>query len=113
MKREGHLKKATEVYESIKQLAGDEKHVAAIAELAYGCALHYIAYGADKKFGSHIDIHAGVPRFLRERNSDRIAAVFERLETIRHGRWYGGKGDGDTIKEILSILDEIKKWCEK
>jgi len=113
MKKEGHYKKALEIYESIMQLVKDEKHVAAITELAYGCALHYIAWTSDKKFGSHVDIHAVVPRFLRERDCDKVADIFEKLDTLRHGRWYGGKGNGETIKKILSILDEIRKWCEE
>lgn len=33
--------------------------------------------------------------------------AFGRLETIRHGRWYGGKGNGKTVSEVLKILNQI------
>jgi len=35
------------------------------------------------------------------------------LDTIRHGRWYGGKGNGDTIKEVIKILDKIEGWKDE
>ncbi|MGB8312285.1 MAG: hypothetical protein WCE81_10575 [Halobacteriota archaeon] len=94
-------------------LKDDEAHVSAIAELAYGCAFHYLAYGCERKFGIHIDTHAGLPRLLRERSDDAIADVFGGLGTIRQGRWYGGKGNGETISLVLEILDTIVRWSKR
>lgn len=79
-------------------------------ELVYGCALHYIAYTTEMKYGVHKDIHTGLLRFLREMDEDKIADAFSELETLRHGRWYGGKGNGDTIKRALMILTVIEGW---
>ena len=107
MKREGHLKKANEIRSSINSLEKDEKNTSAIVELTYGCTLHYIAFGSEMKFGTHQDLHNGLIRFLRERDEDEIADLFSKLETIRHGRWYGGKGNGDTINEVMEILNII------
>jgi len=35
------------------------------------------------------------------------------LDTIRHGRWYGGKGNVDTIKEVIKIVDKIEGWKDE
>jgi len=113
MKAEGHLKKADELRSTINSLEKDEKNTSAIVELVYGCALQYIAFASEKKFGAHLDIHTRIIRFLRERDEDEIADLFSKLETIRHGRWYGGKGNGETIREVLEILDIIEGWKDE
>jgi hypothetical protein len=63
------------------------------------------------RFGEHRDVHHGVPAFLRERGEDEVAILFERLDTLRHGRWYGGKGNGDVVKEAMKIINKIEGWC--
>lgn len=113
MKMEKHLERAREIKSSINSLEMEEKNTSAIVELVYGCALHYIAFGSEKKFGTHQDIHTGLIRFLREMDEDEIADLFSKLETIRHGRWYGGKGNGDTIKEVMGILYKIEGWKDE
>jgi len=35
-----------------------------------------------------------------------------KADTLRTGRWYGGKTNGEAAVEALSILDEIKKVCD-
>jgi len=113
MKMEGHLDKAKEIKSSINSLEKDEKNTSAIVELVYDCALHYIAFGSENKFRTHQDLHGGLIKFLRERDEDEIADQFAKLDTIRHGRWYGGKGNGDTIKEVIKILDKIEGWKDE
>lgn len=110
MKAEGHLERANDIKSGIKSLQDSDKNVSSVVELVYGCALHYIAYTTEKKFGVHKDIHTGLLKFLRERDEDEIADAFSELETLRHGRWYGGKGNGDTIKRALAILSFIEEW---
>ena len=88
MNSEGHLKKAQEIYDDImilKEHDGDA-HVSSIVELAYGCAFHYLAYGCDRRAGTHVDIHAGLPRLLSSTGDDAIADLFRELDVIRHGR---------------------------
>lgn len=111
MKADGHLKKAKEIKASVEHLGDDEKHLVAVVELRYGLAQHYIAYGLEKKYGEHKDTHQGCPILLRQHGQDDIAMLFERLDTLRHGRWYGGKGNGEVLEESLRIIKEIERWA--
>jgi len=113
MNGESHIKRAEEIRKSIDLLKLDKDHTSAIVELVYGCSIHYIAYGCEMKFNTHKDMHAGLQRFLRERDEEEIAVAFGRLETIRHGRWYGGKGNGETVSEVLKILNQITGWAHE
>ncbi len=113
MNAESHLKRAKEIKKSIDILKTEGGDVSSIVELVYGCSMHYISYGCEKRFGTHKDTHTGLQRFLRERNEEEIAIAFGELDTIRHGRWYGGKGNGETISKVLEILDDIKRWAHE
>jgi len=113
MNAESHLKKAKEIKKSINILKSKEGDVGSIVELVYGCSMHYISYGCEKRFGTHKDIHTRLQKFLRERNEEEMAIAFGRLDTIRHGRWYGGKGNGKTISETLKILNQIIRWADE
>ncbi|MCK5292099.1 MAG: hypothetical protein KAR39_08820 [Thermoplasmata archaeon] len=114
MKAPDHLVKAEEIKASIEHLLKDEKeHVSSIVELAFGMIHHLIAYGMDTKYGEHKDVHYGIPALLRSKNDDSIAMLFERLDTLRHGRWYGGKGDGEVVEETLKIIEQIESWCRE
>ncbi len=113
MKADGHLAKAEEIRASIEELLKDgDRHVTSIVELAYGLIHHLIAYGLERKHGEHRDAHHGIPALLRGRNEDEIATLFERLDTLRHGRWYGGKGDGEIVEETMKIVDRIEGWSK-
>ena len=114
MKGEQHYKRAKEIIGSINVLVGEDmdKHVAAIVEQAYGAVHHLIAYGMDKKYGIHSDTHTGVSRILREHGEHEIGEIFDRLGSLRHGRWYGGKGNGEIVKECLSIISKVEEWTE-
>jgi hypothetical protein len=111
MKAEDHLKKANEIMGSIDVLKDDEQHVIAVVELSYGLAFHLIAYGLDRKFSEHRDTHSGLPAFLRKHGQSEVATSFERLDTLRHGRWYGGRGDGEVVREAMKIIDLIERWA--
>lgn len=112
MKAQDHLAKAEEIKAGIDHLLKDEiEHVSSIVELAFGMAQHLIAYGMETKHGEHKDVHHGIPSLLRFKDEDEVAISFERLDTLRHGRWYGGKGDGEVIEETMKIIDRIDRWC--
>jgi hypothetical protein len=113
MNAESHLIKANEIQKSINLLKSNEGHTSAIVELVYGCSMHFISYGSEMRFGTHKNIHTGLQRFLRERDEEDTAIAFGRLETIRHGRWYGGKGNGKTVSEVLKILNQISRWANE
>lgn len=114
MKGEQHYKRAKEIMESIRILAEEDadRHVATIVEQSYGVAHHLIAYGMEKKYGIHNDIHAGVSMLLREHGEHEIGEMFDRLGSLRQGRWYGGKGNGEIVKECLSIINRVEEWTE-
>lgn len=113
MKPDDHLRKAMEIKSSIEKLYGDESHVVAIVELAFGMTQHLIACGLERKFGEHRDTHYGTPALLRKYKQDEIATLFEQLDTLRHGRWYGGKGDGEVMKKALKITKQIEEWVKE
>ena len=113
MKAESHLKRATEIRNGINSLKKIDENTSAIVELTYGCSFHFIAFATETRYGNHQDIHSGLIRFLRENDEDEIANQFARLETIRHGRWYGGKGNGETIEKVLEILNTIEVWKDE
>ncbi len=112
MNANGHLRRAENIYASISRLSADDGDVntPSIIELAYGCALHYLAYGCQRRFNTHADIHAGLPKLLSDRGAGPIADAFRELDTIRQGGWYGGKGDGATVTRVLDLLEVIIQW---
>ena len=113
MKADDHMRKAEEIRASVEELLKDgERHVSAIVELAFGLIHHLIAYGLETKHGEHRDAHHGIPALLRGKNEDSIAILFERLDSLRHGRWYGGKGDGEVVKETMKIVEQVERWCK-
>ncbi len=113
MKAEGHKAKANEIKKSLQKLLPDPEgeHVVAIVELTYGIVQHLIAYGMETKHNEHSDTHVGLPRLLRRFNEDKVAGLFERLDSLRQGRWYGSRTNGKVVKGCLEIIKEIQGWC--
>jgi hypothetical protein len=113
MKDVDHLRRAENLKESIRILTeqDSDENVAAIVELIYGVAQHLIAYGMEKRHGTHKDTHVGMAAQLRSYGADDVAIAFERLDTFRHGRWYGSKGNGDIVNEGLKLIEEIERWA--
>ena len=79
-----------------------------IVEGAYGAAQHYISVICEQKLGSHLETHKGLIKFLRENDLVELSNFFQQLDELRLGRWYGGKGNGETSKIALDILKKIK-----
>jgi hypothetical protein len=114
MNAEGHKKKAKEIKRSLEKLLPDTegKHVVAIVELTYGMLQHLISYGMETKYGRHLNTHVGLCKELRNLEEDKIAEIFETIDTFRHGRWYGGKGNGNIVKKCLELIKEVEKWTK-
>jgi len=88
MNAEGHKKKAKEIKRSLEKLLPDTegKHVVAIVELTYGIPQHLISYGMEKKHGRHLNTHVGLCKELRNLEEDKMAEIFETIDTFRHRR---------------------------
>lgn len=112
MKAEDHLNRVLQLRHSLNLLLPDPDghHVAAITELCYGLAHHLIAWGMETKHGLYRDTHVGVPHLLRRHGEGGIALAFERLDQLRAGRWYGGKGNGEVVRECLNLVQQIEAW---
>lgn len=113
MRKKDHLKSAEEMEESARALAEEdpEKHVKVIAEAIFGAAHHYLAYGLEDKLGEHLDKHSGVPSLLRKHGFGEEASCFEKLDSIRAGRFYGRKGNSEAVREAFDLLQRIKRWA--
>lgn len=113
MKKEGHREKSLKLKKSLEKLLPDPEgiNVEAITEISFGIAIHLIAYGMEHKYEEHLDTHTGLPKFLPSKGENKIAELFETLVTLRQGRWYGGKGNGDVVKECIRIIGEMEKWA--
>ena len=98
----------------IEKLQPDEegKHVVAVVELTYGIIQNLIAYEMEKKYGRHLNTHIGLCKELRTLGEDKTAEIFETIDTFRHGRWYGGKGNGNIVKKCLELIKEVESWLK-
>jgi hypothetical protein len=114
MNADGHKNKANEIKSSLDELLPDQegKHVVAIVELSFGILQHLIAYGMELKYERHLNSHVGLCKELRNLGEDRIAQIFESLDTLRAGRWYGGKGNGNVVDKCIQYINEIESWAQ-
>lgn len=112
MNADGHHRKAREIEGALKQLIPDPDgiYVVAITELSYGMVQHVIACKMEMKYGEHLDTHVGLSRELRLKGEIEIADLFEDMDNLRAGRWYGGKTNGKTIDRCLEFIKKVKIW---
>jgi len=64
------------------------------------------------KYGRHLNSHIGLTKELRDLKENRIAEIFESIDTFRAGRWYGGKGNGEIVKKCIEYISEVKEWIK-
>ena len=110
MKSEKHLEKAKRL-DSIQKKMDPEAEWEIIVETVYGAAMNYISYFCEENIGTHLNTHKGLPRFLDENNLSTIATLFRELDMHRQGKWYGAQENGDTVKRVRTILDQIRSEC--
>lgn len=113
MRKEDHLRSAREMEASARALAEEnpDAHVRVITEAIFGAAHHYIAYGLENRVGEHLDKHAGVQALMRKHGFGEEASYFEKLDSIRAGRFYGRKGDAKEVKAAFNLLEKIERWA--
>lgn len=109
MTEDGHQGAADELRASRSRLIVPQD-VRAYTELTWGLAFHLIAIGSQRRHRSHRDEHEGVGRWLRDRGHLDIADAFGELESLRLGRWYGRRGNGDAVARLDELLAFIEAW---
>ena len=111
MKADGHLTRAVELVASLDALGEGSRHVAAAVELAHGAVHHFCAHRLLRDHDLHHDKHQGIEAALRANGHYDVADEFRELEILRAGRWYGGKGNGSTIKRVRHIVEVFQQWA--
>ncbi len=111
MNTETHLEKAHRIESSIRKL-DEQDDWEVIVESAYGAVQHYIACICQKKIGSHMETHKGLVKFLRENDMIELSNVFQHIDELRIGRWYGKKANGETAHLAKKLLERIKDIAE-
>jgi hypothetical protein len=110
MKDLDHLEKARKIEKSLAKLS-PPNDLELFTEGIFGAAQHYIAYATQTKIEKHLDSHEGLSRFLRDNGFEDTSELFNAIDIIRQGRWYGRKGDSETAKQLQKLLEQIKKWA--
>ena len=110
MKQEDHLKAAQELRATQSRLLNPDD-VRTYVEVTLGIAQHLISCGLDRHHGDHPDLHSGMARTLRERGHPHVADALVEIEHLRLGRWYGRRGNGQTINRCNELLDLIETWA--
>lgn len=108
MKPESHIEKAQRIEHST-HLLDKEEDWELIVEGLYGAAMNYIAAFCEKKFKEHQDTHKGLIAYLKKHGEYELASLFQELEEIRIGRWYGGKRNGESAGKAKEVIEEIKE----
>ena len=111
MDKEKHIEKAERIEASLEKL-DKEKDWELIVEGIYGASQHYIACICERKLGKHLETHKGLIKFLRENNLVELSNLFQQIDELRIGRWYGNKVNGETSTLAIEILQKIKKNLE-
>lgn len=101
------MEKAKRIEASIEKL-DKENDWELIVEGAYGAAQHYIACICEKELGKHLETHKGLIKFLRENNLVELSNLFQQIDELRVGRWYGNKTNGETSMLAFEVLEKIK-----
>ena len=80
-----------------------------IVESCFGIALHLITYLTGEKAGKHLDTHKGLSAFLVGIGLRNVSELFRELDSMRIGRWYGGKENGKSARRALAIVAELER----
>ncbi|MHB8632826.1 MAG: hypothetical protein ACYDBQ_02500 [Thermoplasmatota archaeon] len=112
MKPEAHLQRAEELRASLAKMHATGSDVGLAVEAVHGAIHQYAAGKILREGGGHHDKHQGIEADLRKLGHAQLADRFRELETLRAGRWYGGKGNGHTVQRALEILEAFRAWAE-
>ena len=110
MNRNDHLEKAERLDATQNKLDPDVDWES-IIDIIYNAAIQYIAYYCEMNLRLHRDTHKGLPRFLDDNGLSAMAQLFRDLDILRISRWYGGQGNGNTVRLAREKLIQIKQMC--
>ncbi len=60
-----------------------------------------------------MDTHKGLPKYLDDQGLKSLSQWFREIDVLRMGRWYGGQGDGETVRLAREALNKIKTMAEE
>ena len=111
MLAEGHRQPAEDIEKTILSLQTASYAARMIIEGAWGAAFHWIAFGCETKHQSHRESHARLGSFLRSQGEGAVAELWENLERVRQGGWYGRSTEPERIQRALDLLENIRVWA--
>jgi hypothetical protein len=111
MKPEAHLEKAKRIEASLDRL-NPEEDWEMVVEGAYAAALHRVAWICADRVNEHRDTHKGLVKFLMQHGLREAAVLFQQLDALRMGHWYGGRTDGGAADRALSWLERLREMTE-
>lgn len=111
MLAERHRQAAEDIEKTVLQLQGTSYAVRMIIEGAWGAAFHWIAYGCATKHQGHRDSHVRLGSYLRSQEELAAAELWEDMERVRQGGWYGNEPEHDSVERALDLLDKIHAWA--
>ena len=82
-----------------------------IIEGAWGASFHWIAYGCQTKHQKHQESHKRLPAFLRNQGEPIVAELWNNIDHVRQGGWYGQGTEEDQVQRALDLLDNIRNWA--
>ena len=111
MLAEAHRQAAEDIERTILSLQTAPYAARMIIEGAWGAAFHWIAFGCEIKHQSHRESHARLGSFLRSQGEGAVAELWENLERVRQGGWYGRSIEPERIQRALDLLENIRVWA--
>lgn len=105
---EDHLRKAGRLKRTCLKLS-PENDWETVVESCFGMALHLISFLCMEKSGKHLDTHKGLSAFLVGIGLREVSELFRELDSMRIGRWYGGKENGKSARRALAIIAELER----
>ena len=110
MKAEAHRLKAERIEHGLGKLQIDEDPENMI-EIAWGAAIHWIAFGCETKYHQHQNNHTRLGKFLQIFGENAVADWWSNLDTARQRGWYGGEPGSNRVQEALEFLTNIRQWA--
>lgn len=111
MRGDDHEQRALALERDVGSLEASGGSGASIVELLWGAGFQWIAFGCQRKWGEHKEKHEGLVRYLRDRNANETATLWNALEQFRQGAFYGHQDQAVVIHQAKDLLKRIRAWA--